>query len=429
PATELNLFCCAFVCKPGIAQGVGVGVTVKSERREEEGIKGDREKKRDREREQQAAEKERGSLPLSCGFVSRVRRLRLGAQQREEEKRRVCFWKVEEAICSSSLDVIDKTKEQRDGRGQGGRRRGEEKDMMRGNEGEGQTSAEDLENNGSLLEDTPESERGGISPWGMAGWLVLAAAEIRSTLRMFATTFPKTPFRAISHQQSWTKWEEEGTGETQQQRNHREEEKRKDGGGGGLLGGCQRLKLQPHLASSKGRRKEWGVDKPGQQEIVNKDLVSGVEDLGQRRTHGGSVIQFHSLIPISWKNLTMTVAVLGALMCLSTSVVFPWIIMNHQELCPRSVAAAVVSCLTFLAYSSESYVLRTQAHEQRGYMGSIPGLLKLLQLWGGCQMIPLVVEKPPEHYGHVKPDSSAGRSKSQAGLNGTEDTRTDGKDR
>lgn len=105
-----------------------------------------------------------------------------------------------------------------------------------------------------------------------------------------------------------------------------------------------------------------------------------------------SVIQFHSLIPISWKNLTMTVAVLGALMCLSASVVFPWIIMDHQKTSPRPVAAAVASCLTFLAYTSESYVLRTQAHEQRGYMGSMPGLLKILQLWGGCQMIPLVVE-------------------------------------
>ncbi|XP_071359809.1 myeloid-associated differentiation marker-like [Trachinotus anak] len=105
-----------------------------------------------------------------------------------------------------------------------------------------------------------------------------------------------------------------------------------------------------------------------------------------------SVIQFHSLIPISWKNLTMTAAVLGALMCLSTSVVFPWIIMDHQKLSPRPVAAAVVSCLTFLAYTSESYVLRTQAHEQRGYMGSMPGLLKTLQLWGGCQMIPLLVD-------------------------------------
>ncbi|XP_044044635.1 myeloid-associated differentiation marker-like [Siniperca chuatsi] len=105
-----------------------------------------------------------------------------------------------------------------------------------------------------------------------------------------------------------------------------------------------------------------------------------------------SVIQFHSLIPISWKNLTMTVAVLGALMCLSASVVFPWIIMDHYIVSPRPVAAAVASCLTFLAYTSESYVLCTQAHEQRGYMGSMPGLLKTLQLWGGCQMIPLIVE-------------------------------------
>ncbi|XP_038570331.1 myeloid-associated differentiation marker homolog [Micropterus salmoides] len=104
-----------------------------------------------------------------------------------------------------------------------------------------------------------------------------------------------------------------------------------------------------------------------------------------------SVIQFHSLIPISWKNLTITVAALGALMCLSASVVFPWIIMDNQRVLPRPVAAAVASFLTFLAYSSESYVLCTRAHEQRGYMGSMPGLLKTLQLWGGCQMIPLVV--------------------------------------
>lgn len=105
-----------------------------------------------------------------------------------------------------------------------------------------------------------------------------------------------------------------------------------------------------------------------------------------------SVIQFHSLIPISWKNLTMTVAVLGALMSLSASVFFPWIIMDHQSPSLNSVAAAVASGVTFLAYTSESYVLCTQANEQRGYMGSIPGLLKTLQLWGGCQMIPLIVE-------------------------------------
>ncbi|XP_071375975.1 myeloid-associated differentiation marker homolog [Centroberyx affinis] len=108
--------------------------------------------------------------------------------------------------------------------------------------------------------------------------------------------------------------------------------------------------------------------------------------------HVLNVIQFHSLIPISWKNLIVTVAALGALMCLSASVVFPWLVMDLSQVSPRPVAAAVASCLTFLAYASESYVIRTQAQEQRGYMGSMPGLLKILQLWGGCQMIPLLVE-------------------------------------
>lgn len=104
------------------------------------------------------------------------------------------------------------------------------------------------------------------------------------------------------------------------------------------------------------------------------------------------VIQFHSLIPISWKNLTVTVAVLGALMCLSASVFFPWLLMDLQVAWPRPVAAAIASYLTFFTYTSESFILRTQAQEQRGYMGSMPGFLKILQLWGGLQMIPLVVE-------------------------------------
>lgn len=108
--------------------------------------------------------------------------------------------------------------------------------------------------------------------------------------------------------------------------------------------------------------------------------------------HVLNVIQFHSLIPISWKNLTLTVAVLGALMSLSASVYFPWIVMDLQRPTVHSVACAVASGLTFMAYSSESFILCTQANEQRGYMGSKAGLLKILQLWGGCQMIPLVAE-------------------------------------
>lgn len=108
--------------------------------------------------------------------------------------------------------------------------------------------------------------------------------------------------------------------------------------------------------------------------------------------HVLNVIQFHSLLPISWKNLTLTVAALGALMSLSACVYFSWIIMNHQKPTVVSVAGAVGSALTLMAYTSESYILCNQASEQRGYMGSKWGLLKIVQLWGGCQMIPLVVQ-------------------------------------
>lgn len=111
--------------------------------------------------------------------------------------------------------------------------------------------------------------------------------------------------------------------------------------------------------------------------------------------HVLSVIQFHSLIPVSWKNLTMTVAVLGSLMCFTATVLYSWIIIDNKMVSPRPVAAAVTSCLNFLAYITESYILRTQVQEQRGYMGSLPGILKTIQLWGGCQMIPLVVKVVP----------------------------------
>lgn len=108
--------------------------------------------------------------------------------------------------------------------------------------------------------------------------------------------------------------------------------------------------------------------------------------------HVLSIIQFHNLIPISWKNLSTTAAVLGAFMSFSACVFFCWIIMDHQSPSAHAVAAAVASCLTVLAYVSESFIVCLHAGVQRGYMGSVAGLLKLLQLWGSCQMTALVVE-------------------------------------
>ena len=107
-----------------------------------------------------------------------------------------------------------------------------------------------------------------------------------------------------------------------------------------------------------------------------------------------NVLRFHSLLPISWKNMTVTVAALGALMTFSASVLFSWTVMSRPLYKP--LAAAVASCLTVLAYCSEVWVIRRQTREQRGYMASLPGFLKILQCWGGCQMIPLFVGRLAE---------------------------------
>lgn len=100
-------------------------------------------------------------------------------------------------------------------------------------------------------------------------------------------------------------------------------------------------------------------------------------------------IQFQSLVPVSWKNLPVAVSALGTLVYLSTSVGFPWL-LNSPNPEKRAIAAIVFSCLTFLAYASETHLIRLQSREQRGYMASPPGLLKVFQVFGGCVMLLLV---------------------------------------
>ncbi|KAM9793003.1 myeloid-associated differentiation marker-like [Neosynchiropus ocellatus] len=109
-----------------------------------------------------------------------------------------------------------------------------------------------------------------------------------------------------------------------------------------------------------------------------------------------SLVQFHSIIPVSWKNLTVTVAVLGNLMCLSASVLYSLLVVNLQKTQSHCVAAAGTSCLAVITYASETYILIcTQAQEQRGYMGRVCGVFKIVQLWGNCHMITLIMESMP----------------------------------
>ncbi|KAL4648009.1 hypothetical protein GN956_G8289 [Arapaima gigas] len=102
-------------------------------------------------------------------------------------------------------------------------------------------------------------------------------------------------------------------------------------------------------------------------------------------------IQFQSIIPLSWKNLPITVATLAALMCLTSSVGFGCVVLLdwHDT---KAVATTVCSCLAFVVYSAEVHLIRLQGREQRGYMASTPGLLKVFQVFGGCVMLLLLSE-------------------------------------
>ncbi|KAK2857586.1 hypothetical protein Q7C36_005505 [Tachysurus vachellii] len=115
-------------------------------------------------------------------------------------------------------------------------------------------------------------------------------------------------------------------------------------------------------------------------------------------------IQFHNLLPLSWKNLTATIAALGALMTFFASFAFTWTLVNHQPgpSNPKSIAAAVGSYLTSLAYSEELHLIRSQSNgQQRGYMATVPGLLKVLQVFGGCVALMLLLIVQPENHWRI----------------------------
>lgn len=57
------------------------------------------------------------------------------------------------------------------------------------------------------------------------------------------------------------------------------------------------------------------------------------------------------------------------------------------------------SCLTSLAYITELQLIRSQGDgHQRGYMATVPGLLKLLQVFGGCVALVLLSIQTEPHW-------------------------------
>lgn len=109
-------------------------------------------------------------------------------------------------------------------------------------------------------------------------------------------------------------------------------------------------------------------------------------------------IQFHSLLPISWKNLTVTVAALATLMVFTATLAFPCLALgNSGSKDPRTITITLFSGLTFLAYVTETHLIR---REQKGYMASIPGLLKVLEVFGAS--VALLLFKDQVAHGYTR---------------------------
>ncbi|XP_072516910.1 myeloid-associated differentiation marker-like protein 2 [Salminus brasiliensis] len=102
------------------------------------------------------------------------------------------------------------------------------------------------------------------------------------------------------------------------------------------------------------------------------------------------VTRLNSCIPVSWDNLTVTLAASATLLYLMTSILYPAYFVSSE--CPYNdcevrnfrIAVTVCSWATFVAYTAEVFLSRAKPGRQAAYMATPSGLLKVAQVFVGC---------------------------------------------
>ncbi|KAK3533061.1 hypothetical protein QTP70_006587 [Hemibagrus guttatus] len=102
------------------------------------------------------------------------------------------------------------------------------------------------------------------------------------------------------------------------------------------------------------------------------------------------VTRLHSCLPVSWENLTVTLAALSALLYFTASIVYPVYFVRNE--CPYNdcevrnfrIAVTVCSWAAFVAYITEVSLSRAKPTRSVSYMSTPSGLLKVLQAYVGC---------------------------------------------
>ncbi|GAA6075217.1 myeloid-associated differentiation marker homolog [Tachysurus ichikawai] len=97
------------------------------------------------------------------------------------------------------------------------------------------------------------------------------------------------------------------------------------------------------------------------------------------------IMEFTSLhvrVPISWDDFTTAFAMLATLMILAASIIYPTFFVCSS--CSRQIAATVISCLCFTAYTMEVGLTRARPGEISGFLSTVPGLMKVLEAFVAC---------------------------------------------
>ncbi|XP_028843303.1 myeloid-associated differentiation marker homolog [Denticeps clupeoides] len=89
-----------------------------------------------------------------------------------------------------------------------------------------------------------------------------------------------------------------------------------------------------------------------------------------------------SKLPISWEDFTAAFAMLGALMVLAASVIYPTFYVCST--CGHGIGATVTSCLAFITYAIEVGMIRARPGEISGFLSTVPGLMKVLEAFVAC---------------------------------------------
>ncbi|XP_057576717.1 myeloid-associated differentiation marker-like [Hippopotamus amphibius kiboko] len=101
------------------------------------------------------------------------------------------------------------------------------------------------------------------------------------------------------------------------------------------------------------------------------------------------LLELQSHFPFPWGNFLISYACYFALFCLSVSIIYPTTYVQFLPYDPsrdHGIAATAFCCISTVAYATEAIWIWgwPRTGDFTGYMGSLPGLLKVLETWVAC---------------------------------------------